>query len=157
MLTDILWSSLYALIFLVAALLILAAGWAVLDALTPGHKLGEKIAGSQVARQGGTGVSDASHSAALVTSVWMIAQAAIIFTAIYTNARGTDFWAALGWTVAFSIVGLLLQTVAFIALDKFTPGELGDEVCTPGPVIPLAKVAAANIAAVGLIVIASIS
>lgn len=148
MLTDILWSSLYAVIFLVAALAILAVGWRVLDWLTPGHKLGDRLAGAE---------APASHSAALVVSAWMIAQGAIIFTAIYTNARGTDFWAALGWTVAFSIIGLLLQTIAFIALDKFTPGDLGDEVCAPGPVIPLAKVAAANIAAVGLIVIASIS
>jgi hypothetical protein len=87
----------------------------------------------------------------------MVTQAAVIFTAIWTNAGGTHFGAALGWTVAFSLIGLFFQCLAFMALDAVTPGSLGDEVCTPGPVTPLARLAAANVVAVGLIVIASIA
>jgi hypothetical protein len=156
---DILEAAMFAVIFLAVGIPILIAGWFVLDALTPGHKLGEKLNpapldGSGALRQVG---GEGSHSAALVVSAWMIMQALIVLTAIWTNAHGTDFGEALGWTVAFSVIGLALQSAAFIALDAITPGNLGDEVCIPGPVVPLAKVAAANIVAVGLIVIAVIS
>lgn len=161
--SDILEAALYALIFLVVSLVILGAGYYVLDVITPGHKLGDKLAGSRAMYGGATGddgyipPEHPSYSAGLVTSAWMIMQGAIIFTAIWTNAHGTDLLSALGWTVAFSIIGLVLQTIAFFALDLVTPGKLGDEVCVAGPVVPLAMVTAANIVAIGLIVIASIA
>ncbi len=149
--TEILESSAYALFFMAESLVILGLGFWVLDLITPGHKLGERLFGD---------VGDAvlpSYSAGLVTSAWMLMQGGIIFTSIWTNAHGTDFWAALGWTAVFSVLGLILQTVAFFALDLLTPGKLSDEVCAPGPISPLAMVAAANVVAIGLIVIASIS
>jgi hypothetical protein len=130
------------LIFLTAGLAILIAAYFILDTITPG-RLGSQL--------------HLSHSAALVTTAWMIAQAAIIFTAIWTNAHGTDLWAALGWTVAFSVIGGFFQVVGFMVLDAVTHGNLGDEVCVEGPTAPLAKVAAANILAIGAIVIASIA
>lgn len=154
--SDILEAGMYSLIFLSVSLVILFVGYLVLDGLTPGHKIGERLKGSEVTRQGVT-TTEPSHSAALVLSAWMLAQGAIIYTAIVTNSHGTDFGEALGWTVAFSIIGLALQSVAFIVLDALTPGNLGDEVCEPGPANALAKVASANIIAIGLIVIASIS
>jgi hypothetical protein len=159
---DILEAAMYAVIFLAVGIPILIAGWFVLDALTPGHKLGEKLNpapldGSGALRQGVNVAGEGSHSAALVAGTWMIMQSLIVLTAIWTNAHGTDLGQALGWTVAFSVIGLVLQSAAFIALDAITPGNLGDEVCIPGPVVPLAKVAAANIVAVGLIVVAVIS
>lgn len=159
---DILLSATYALVFLVPSLVILGAGYWVLDVITPGHKLGDRLTGRSVPqtvnRQGLTFPAETvSYSAGLVTSAWLLVQGAIIFTAIWTNAHGTDIWSALGWTVAFSIVGLALQVVGFFALDLATPGRLGDEICEPGPVLPVAMVSAALVVAIGLVVIASIA
>lgn len=157
---DILESALYALIFLGVGIALLVVAWFVLDVITPGHKLGARLAGTkeQTVRQGvSLTTSDASYSAAVVASAWMIMQGAIVFTAIWTNGHGQDLGAALGWSAAFSVIGLALQTVAFIVLDAITPGNLSDEICAPGRVVPLAYVTAANIVAVGLIVISVIS
>lgn len=120
---------------------VLALAWFVLDVLTPG-KLGDQL--------------KTSHSAGLVASTWMVAQGAIIFTAIWTNAS-SGFGDALLWTVAFSILGVVLQTVAWRLVDLVTPGSLGEEITVDGETQPLAKLAAAVIVAVALIVIASIA
>jgi hypothetical protein len=56
----------------------------------------------------------------------MVAQGAIIFTAIWTNAS-SGFGDALVWTLAFSVLGVLLQTAAWRLVDLVTPGSLGEE------------------------------
>lgn len=157
---HILESALYALIFLGVGLPLLALAYYILDVITPGHKIGARLVGTTETnvKQGvALTKDDASYSAGIVTSAWMIMQAAIIFTAVWTNAHGTDLGAALGWTVAFSLIGLFLQSVAFVVLDALTPGNLSDEVCAPGRATPLAWVTAANIVAVGIVVISVIS
>lgn len=120
---------------------VLALAWLVLDVLTPG-KLGDQLKTSQ--------------SAGLVAATWMVAQGAIIFTAIWTNAS-SGFGDALLWTISFSILGVLMQTIAFRLVDLVTPGRLGEEITVDGETQPLAKLASAVIIAVALIVIASIS
>lgn len=120
---------------------VLVLSWFVLDLLTPG-KLGDHL--------------QVSHSAALVASTWMLAQGAIIFTAIWTNST-SGFGDALLWTVSFSVLGVLLQTVAWRLVDLVTPGSLGEEVTVGGNIKPLARVSSGVILAVALIVIASIA
>lgn len=131
----------YGIAYGLLGTVVLIASWFVLDLLTPG-RLGEHLR--------------SSHSAALVAATWMVTQGAIIFTAIWTNASST-FGAALAWTVAFSAVGVLLQTAAWRLVDLVTPGSLGEEVTEPGTVKPLAQVCAGVMVAVALIVIASIA
>ena len=66
------------------------------------------------------------------------------------------YW-ALGWTVAFGAVGILLNTIMFFAIEAITPGSLRTIVTEPGPVRPLAYVAASVAVSVGAIVCASIA
>lgn len=120
---------------------VLVLSWFVLDLLTPG-RLGDHLRTSQ--------------SAGLVAATWMVAKGAIIFTAIWTNAS-SGFGDALIWTVSFSVLGVILQTVAWRLVDLVTPGNLGEEITVPGDTQPLAKLTAGVIVAVALIVIASIA
>ncbi|ANC30443.1 DUF350 domain-containing protein [Isoptericola dokdonensis] len=138
---DLLSALSYGAAYCVVGTLVLIASWKVLDVLTPG-KLGEHL--------------HTSHSAALVSATWMVAQGLIIFTAIWTNAESA-FGVALAWTLAFSLVGVLLQALAWRLVDAVTPGTLGEEVTVPGPVVPLAGVSAGVIVAVALVVVASIA
>ncbi|WP_425955675.1 DUF350 domain-containing protein [Xylanimonas sp. McL0601] len=131
----------YGAAYCLLGTVMLVAAWHVLDLLTPG-RLGERL------RE--------SHSAALVAGTWMVAQGAIVFTAIWTNADaglGTE----LAWTTSFGLLGILLQTLAFRLVDVVTPGHLGEELTLPGPVTPLARVCAGVVVAVALVVVASIA
>lgn len=132
----------YAVAYAIVGMVILAVGFFVLDLLTPGRL-------SHVIWQ------DQSYSAALVAAAGMLGQSLIIFTAIWTNAS-SGFGSALGWTVAFGLVGIALQAVAFVFLDVVTPGKLGDW-CTSARISPAAVVASAAQIAVSLIVVASIA
>jgi hypothetical protein len=140
-LTELLHAVAYGAAYCLVGTLVLIGSWYVLDLLVPG-RLGDHLRGS--------------HSAALVAATWMVAQGAIVFTAIWTNA-GSSLGAALGWTVAFSVLGVLLQSLAWRLVDVVTPGTLGEEVTVRGPVMPLAAVSAGVIVAVCLVVIASIA
>ncbi|WP_418277107.1 DUF350 domain-containing protein [Isoptericola jiangsuensis] len=139
--TDLLTALAYGAAYCVVGTLVLIGSWKVLDLLTPG-RLGEHLR--------------TSHSAALVAATWMVAQGLIVFTAIWTNADSA-FGTALAWTVAFSLVGVLLQALAWRLVDAVTPGTLGEEVTIPGAVAPLAAVSAGVIVAVSLVVVASIA
>ena len=92
----------------------------------------------------------------MVTSAWLVSNAAVLFTAIWTNGE-TSLGSALVWTVAFGAVGIALNTLMFFAVEAITPGDLRQIVTAPGPVRPLAQVAAAVALSVGAIVCASIA
>lgn len=123
------------------ALLVLAAF--VVDLLTPGRLVSHVV-------------EERSYSAAVVLSAALLGQGLVIFTAIWTNAE-TGFGDALLWTVAFGLLGVLLSAVAFTLVDLLTPGKLGEILARPGPVQPVAVVAAAAHLAVAAIVVASIA
>jgi len=123
------------------ALLILAA--LVVDLLTPGRLVSHVV-------------EERSYSAALVLAAALLGQGLVIFTAIWTNAE-TGFGDALLWTVAFGLLGIALTAVAFTLVDLLTPGRLGTILSQPGPVQPVAIVAAAAHLAVAAIVVASIA
>ena len=132
----------FAVAYAAVGLVLLAAGYYALDLLTPG-RLSSVI------------FDDRSTSAAVVASTGIVGLGGIIFTSIWTNAS-SGFGSALGYTVAFGVVGVLMQAIAYVVLDLLTPGKLGDVVCAPG-FHPAALVAGAMQIAVALIVIASIA
>lgn len=123
------------------ALLLLAAF--VVDLLTPGRLVSHVV-------------DQRSYSAALVLAAALVGQGLVIFTAIWTNAT-TGFGEALLWTVVFGLLGVALTGVAFALVDLLTPGRLGEILSRPGPVQPVAIVAASAHLAVAGIVVASIA
>ncbi len=131
----------YAVAYTTVGLVLLALGYLALDLLTPGH-LGRRI------------YEDRSVSAAIVLSAGFLAQGAIIFTTIWTNATG-GFGRALLYTVVFGVIGVLLQALAFLVLDLVTPGKLG-QLVTEIDFHPASLVSAAAQLAVAAIIIASI-
>jgi Domain of Unknown Function (DUF350) len=151
--TDLLTALAHAVVYAVVAGAVLLASYYVLDAVTPGH-LGSHLHGSD--ESGEASVHRQSRSAAVVASAWLVSNALVLFTAIWTNGA-TDLGWALGWTVSFGVLGVLLNTVMLFAIDAVTPGNLRQIVCEPGPVRPLAYVAAATSLSVAAIVCASIA
>ncbi|GAA2035974.1 hypothetical protein GCM10009740_28830 [Terrabacter terrae] len=79
----------------------------------------------------------------------------IVFTAIWVNGSGA-VGEALGSTVVFGLLGVVLQALAFRLLDLVTPGDMA-ELVTQRESHPAALVAAAAQAAVSLVVVASIA
>lgn len=151
--TDLLTALFHAVVYAVVAGAVLIAAYYVLDAVTPGH-LGRHLHGSD--ENGEASVHRQSRSAAVVASAWLVSNALVLFTAIWTNGA-TDLGWALGWTVSFGVLGVLLNTAMLFAIDAVTPGNLREVVCEPGPVRPLAYVAAATSLSVAAIVCASIA
>lgn len=131
----------------------LVAAYYVLDLVTPGH-LGTHLRG--VDENGAESVHAHSKSAGVITSAWLLSNASVLFTAIWTNGDTSLGW-ALGWTVAFGVVGILLNTIMFLVVEAITPGDLRSIVTAAGPVRPLAWVAASVALSVGAIVCASIA
>ncbi|OLP72792.1 hypothetical protein BJM39_25690 [Salmonella enterica subsp. enterica serovar Javiana] len=121
--------------------MLLGLGYLALDLATPG-RLGAHI------------YEERSVNAAVVLAAGFLGLGGIVFTAIWTNGQ-SGFGAALGWTVAFGLLGVVLQGAAFRLLDAVTPGDMAamvvDRVFHPASVV-----AAASQVAVSLIVVASI-
>lgn len=133
--------------------LILVIAYYVLDVVTPGH-LGRHLTG--IDADGKVNVHARSGSAGVVTAAWLVSNALVLFTAIWTNGD-TDLGWALAWTVAFGVFGVILNTVMLFVIDAVTPGNLRQLVCEHGPVRPLAYVTAATSLSVAAIVCASIA
>lgn len=150
---DIADAAFHAVVYALAGGLLLVVSYYVLDLATPGH-LGTHLRG--VDENGNESVHAHSRSAGVVTSAWLLSNAAVLFTAIWTNGAAS-LGEALAWTVTFGIIGILLNTVMFFVVEAITPGSLRQIVTAPGPVRPLAWVAAASALSVGAIVCASIA
>ncbi len=148
---NLLNAMLHAVVYAFSAGALLVAAYYVLDLLTPGH-LGRRLRGEP----GADGEAVPSQSAGVVAGAWTISNALVLFTAIWTNGQ-TDLGTALLWTVAFGVLGIVLNTVMFLVVEALTPGRLREIVCTPGPVRPLAVLAAAASLSVAGIVCASIA
>lgn len=148
---NLLNAMLHAVVYAFTAGALLVAAYYVLDLITPGH-LGRQLRGEP----GGDEEAVPSQSAGVVAGAWTISNALVLFTAIWTNGQ-TDLGTALLWTVAFGALGIVLNTVMFLVVEALTPGRLREIVCTPGPVRPLAVLAAAASLSVAAIVCASIA
>jgi len=151
--TDLLNALGHAVVYALLAGALLVVAYYVLDLVTPGH-LGSHLRG--VDERGEESVHAASKSAGVVAAAWLVSNAAVLFTAIWTNGE-TDLGWALAWTLAFGALGIALNAVMFFVIEAITPGDLRRIVTSPGPARPLAYVAAASALSVGLIVCASIA
>ena len=120
---------------------LLVLGFYALDLLTPGN-LGRHIAEHR------------SLNAAIAVSGGFLGQGAIVFASIWTNAT-SGFGRALLYTVVFGILGVVLQAVAFVALDVLVPGRLGEHLMEPA-FHPASLISAAVQLAVAAIIVASI-
>ena len=131
----------YAVAYALLGVVLLVVGFASLDILTPGR----------LARHLWT---ERSINAAIVLATGFLGQGLIVFTAIWTNGEA-GFGAAFLYTIAFGLLGVLLQAASFVLIDIATPGKLGEMVCEV-PFHPASLVTAAAQIAVSLAVIASI-
>jgi uncharacterized membrane protein YjfL (UPF0719 family) len=131
----------YAAAYTGVGIALLILGFYALDLLTPGH-LGRHI------------YQERSFNAALTLAAGFLGQGAIVFASIWTNAT-SGFGQALLYTVVFGVLGVVLQAVAFVALDLIAPGKLGKHL-TERDFHPASLVSAAAQLAVAAIIVASI-
>ncbi|WP_020142769.1 DUF350 domain-containing protein [Terracoccus sp. 273MFTsu3.1] len=139
---DLLVHTGYALVYAAVGIAVLGLGYAALDLVTPGH-LGSHI------------WTERSVNAAIVLAAGLLGLGLVVFAAIWTNGTGS-LGVALGWSVVFGLLGVVLQALAFRLLDLVTPGDMA-ELVTQRDFHPASIVAAAVQLAVSLIVVASIA
>jgi uncharacterized membrane protein YjfL (UPF0719 family) len=120
-------------------LLVLAAGFAAMDVLTPGPLRELVMAGN---------VNAAIISAATLLSLGLIQWFAIFFT-------GAG-WHGIDDAVVFGVVGVIAQVAGFLLVDAVTPDKLG-AICTSERFHPAVAVTASVQFAVALIVAASLT
>lgn len=126
-------------------LVILVAGFFVLDLLTPGN-LGKQVV-------------EGNPNAALLSAATMLSLGVVLWFAIFFTAPG---WEGLDETVVFGLVSVAAQAIGFLVLDLVTPGKLGDELmgggAGPGARIhPGTWVSASMQMAIALVIAASLT
>lgn len=122
-------------------LVLMAAGYGMVDALTPG-RLRDLI------------WEQRNSNAALLLSSNMLAVAIIVVTAIRSSYDGLG--EGLLSSAVYGLLGIVIMAVCFVVIDAFTPGRLGDLV-THAERHPAAWVGASSHVSVALIVAAAIS
>ena len=131
------------LAFGLVGIALLAVGYVVLDALTPG-RLSALI------------YDDRNLNAAIVVGSAALALGGIVTTAIATS--DDELAEGLLDTGAYGLLGIGLLALAFVVTDRLTPGRLGDLVCAPGDrVHPATVVTALMHVALGAVVAAAIA
>jgi uncharacterized membrane protein YjfL (UPF0719 family) len=140
-LTDLAFDLVAGLAYGALGLVLLALGYGAIDLLTPG-RLSDVI------------YRDRNWNAAAVVASGLIAIATINVTAILTSHDDLD--KGLAYAGTFGVLGIILLSISFVVVDKFTPGDLGELVCAPEK-HPAVVVTVANHIAVGAIVAAAIS
>ncbi len=139
---DLAYDALAGLLYGVVGIVLMMAGFAVIDLLTPG-KLGELIT---VHRRRDVGIVAASA---------MLAVGAIVTSAIIASDGDLD--RGLAETAGFGAIGIILLGAAFAAIDKITPGSLGHILTDEHEDPAVAYVTGASLLAVGAIIAAAIS
>jgi uncharacterized membrane protein YjfL (UPF0719 family) len=139
---DIAYDALAGLLYGVVGIALMMAGFAVIDLLTPG-KLGDLI------------VKHRRRDVGIVAASAMLAVGAIVTSAIL--ASDGDLERGLAETAAFGAVGIALLGLAFAAVDRITPGRLGDILADEHEDPAVAYVTGASLLAVGAIIAAAIS
>ncbi len=122
-------------------LVLLAVGYKVIDALLPGD-LGTQI------------YTERNANAALVVAAGLVALGAIVTTAIVTSDE--EFGRGAANAAGYGLLGVVLLAVAFVVMDRLTPGKLG-VICTSEERHPAVYVTMATLLTVGAIVSAAIS
>ncbi len=120
-------------------LVVLVAGFLVMDVLTPG-RLGALVMGG-------------NPNASLLAATWLLALGLVMWFAIFFTGAG---WGGLDDALVFGAVGLATQAIGFILLDVVTPGRLG-AVLMRDAFHPGSLVAAAMQISIALVVCASLT
>ncbi len=120
-------------------LVVLVAGFFVIDALTPG-KLGQLV-------------MDGNVNAGVITATWLFSIGLILYFAIYFTGAG---WDGLDDAAVFGIVGVAAQAAGFFILDMLIPGKLADH-CFEPKMHPAAWVTAGIQISVALVICASLT
>jgi uncharacterized membrane protein YjfL (UPF0719 family) len=123
-----------------AGLVVLVAGFFVIDALTPGQ-LGQQVA-------------DGNPNAAMLAATALLSLSLILWFAIYFTGAG---WSGLDDVIVFGATGVVAQAVGFFVLDLLTPGRLGMVFLDAERLHPATAVSAAVQVAVALVVCASLT
>jgi uncharacterized membrane protein YjfL (UPF0719 family) len=89
-------------------LVVLVAGFFVMDALTPG-KLGELV-------------MEGNANAAVLAATTLVSLGLILWFAIFFTGEA---WHGLDDALVYGAVGVGAQAVGFVVLDALTPGRLG--------------------------------
>lgn len=139
---DLAYDVLSGLLYGGVGIALMMAGFYVIDLMTPG-RLGQLIG---VERRRDVGI---------VVAAAMIANAAIVASAIFASEG--DLGEGLAESAAFGLAGLLLLAIAFAAVDRVTPGRLGDILTDEHEDPAVAYVTAASLLGVGAIIAAAIS
>ena len=120
-------------------LVVLVAGFLVIDALTPG-KLGELVMAGNA-------------NAAVLAATTLLSLGLILWFAIFFTGEA---WHGLDDALVYGAVGVGAQAVGFLVLDALTPGKLG-VICEEEKLHPAVIVSAAIQFAMALIVCASLT
>ena len=120
-------------------LVVLVAGFFVIDALTPGRL--------------GVLVMEGNPNAAVLAATALVSLGLILWFAIFFTGAG---WSGLDDALVYGGVGVGAQAVGFVVLDLLTPGRLG-VVCEEAELHPAALVSAAVQIATALVVCASLT
>jgi uncharacterized membrane protein YjfL (UPF0719 family) len=128
------------LAYAAVGLLLLVAGYSVLDALTPGRLMTLIYLERNV-------------NAARITIAQLASVTIVVASAALTSVGGR--FGALVDMGVFGLLALLLQAVCFWTLDALTPGDLGDIVTQSEP-HPAALVTAAWTLAIGVLLAVAI-
>jgi uncharacterized membrane protein YjfL (UPF0719 family) len=120
-------------------LVVLFAGFIVVDLLTPGQ-LGRLVAAG-------------NPNAAMLAASALVSLGLILWFAIFFTGAG---WSGLDDAAVFGAVGVAAQAVGFVLLDLLTPGKLG-EICMQPRFHPATGVSSAVHVAVALVVSASLT
>ena len=120
-------------------LVVLVAGFFVIDALTPGRL--------------GVLVMEGNPNAAVLAATALVSLGLILWFAIFFTGAG---WSGLDDALVYGAVGVGAQAVGFVVLDMLTPGRLG-VVCNEPKLHPAVLVSAAVQIATALVVCASLT
>ena len=139
---DLAYDMLAGLLYGAVGIGLMMAGFAVIDLLTPG-RLGQAL------------VVERRRDVGIVTASAMLAIGAIVTSAIL--ASGGELDRGLTQTAGYGAVGIVLLGVAFWAVDRLTPGRLGEILTDEHEDPAVAYVTGASLLAVGAIIAAAIS
>ncbi len=126
----------------VVGIVLMLIGYRLIDLLIPGD-LGELL------------VTHRRRDAGLIVAASTLGVGLIVAVAIL--ASGGDLLRGLAEAAGFGLIGIALMGVAFVAIDRVTPGSLGQVVSDEHEDPALAYVIAAFVLAVAGIIAAAIS
>ena len=140
--SDLAYDVLAGLLYGIVGIVLMGAGFYVIELLTPG-KLGHAL------------VHDRRKDAGIVVAAALLAVGAIVTSAILASEG--DLGKGLAETAGFGLAGIVLLGVAFVGVDRLTPGRLGDILMDEHEDPAVAYVTGASLLSVGAIIAAAIS